>query len=128
MNNLMRNLTLSAAALAALVSFAPKAAADDGGRSRGNDRNGRYERHESREHAYRGFGRYAYAPPARSFYGTRYTAPFRVYAGSRFYSCRPGVGYFFVNGLGWAFPPFPGAAWVPAHYDFDGYFIEGCWR
>lgn len=145
MNNLMRNLTLSAAALAALVSFVPKAAADEhgrggGGASRGNERreSGRQEfrghgREEFREHSYRGPGRYAYAPPVRSFYGagyygTRYAAPYRVYAGSRFYRYRPSPGYFFVSGLGWVFPPFAGAVWVPAHTEIDGLFVEGCWR
>ena len=37
MRNLMRNLTLSAAALAALVSIAPKADAQNRGAGRGND-------------------------------------------------------------------------------------------
>lgn len=148
MKNLMRNLTLSAAALAALVSIAPKADAQNwnraqgrearpsrGGESRGFERreSGRQEfrehgRQELRGHAYHGPGRYAYAPPVRSFYGSRYVSPFRVYAGSRFFSYRPGPGYFYVSDLGWAFPPFPGAVWVPAHYDFDGFFIEGGWQ
>jgi len=155
MRNLMRNLTLSAAALAALVSFAPKAVADAGGRGQGNGHNsqnhggqsnghngqsyggqsngrneghGAYDRHDSRGQGYREPGRYAYAPPVRSFYGSRYAAPYRVYAGSRFYATRPGPGYFFVNALGWVFPPFPGAVWVPAHYDIGGFYVEGCWR
>ena len=140
MNNTMRNLTLSAAALAALVSFAPKAAADDHGRGPGGEVRGteRHEparqefrghgREEFREHSYRGPGRHAYAPPARNFYGSRYVAPFRVYAGSRFYAYRPGPGYFYVSALGWVFPPFPGAVWIPAHTEIDGFFVEGCWR
>ena len=144
MKNLMRNLTMSAAALAALVAIAPKADAQNwnraqgrepspsrGGESRGFQRSesGRQDgRQERRENAYRGPGRYAYAPPVRAFYGRGYVSPFRVYAGSRFYSTSPGVGYFFVNDLGWVFPPFPGAVWVPAHYDFDGFFIEGGWQ
>jgi hypothetical protein len=136
MNNLMRNLTLSAAALAALVSIAPMAAADEhgrgGGASRGNERR-ESGRQEFREHAYRGPGRYAYTPPVRSFYGAgyygnRYAAPYRVYAGSRFYSYRPSPGYFFISGLGWVFPPFAGAVWVPAHTEINGFFVEGCWR
>jgi hypothetical protein len=140
MRNTMRNLTLSAAALAALMAIAPKASADErgpgrGGESRRTERreSGRQEfrergREEFRERSYRGPGRYAYAAPVRNFYGSRYSAPFRVYAGSRFYFDRPGPGYLFVNSLGWVFPPFPGAVWVPAHTEIDGFFVEGCWR
>ena len=77
MNNLMRNLTLSAAALAALVTFAPKAAADEYGRGREGGR------HEWREHAHRGPGRCAYAPPVRIVYGPRCAVPFRIHHGRR---------------------------------------------
>ncbi|MCM3875227.1 MAG: hypothetical protein NEA02_02295 [Thermoanaerobaculia bacterium] len=140
MRNLMRNLTLSAAALAALASFAPKAEAQEHGRDRAGESRGfarrepgrqefrEHGRQESREHAYRGPGRHAYAPPVRRFHASRYVSPFRVYGGSRFYSTRPGLGYLFVSGLGWVFPPFPGAVWVPAHYDLRGFFVESCWR
>jgi hypothetical protein len=166
MKNLMRNLTLSAAALAALVSIAPKADAQNWNRaqgrearpSRGAERGSRgdaFRGQAGRQEGYRGeafrgnSGRregfrvdgyrgresgarewrgQSFSRPSAAFYGRGYVSPFRVYAGSRFYSTRPGVGYFFVNGLGWVFPPFPGAVWVPAHYDFDGFFIEGGWQ
>jgi hypothetical protein len=197
MKTLMRTLTLSAAALAALVSIAPKADAQDwsrgqgrearpnsggergprgetfrggersprgetfrgdGGRREGyrgeafrGDRNHReafrgegfrgreFGGHEWRGREFRGHGwgghgwgghewggRAFFRAPA--FFGRGYASPFRVYAGSRFYSSCPGSGYVYVNDLGWAFPPFVGAVWVPAHYDYDGYYVEGCWE
>ena len=150
MKNLMRNLTLSAAALAALVA-APKTFADAPRRAearearpfRGGERSprgdtsrgqaGRREGYRGRESGTREWrgqewrGRSFFRSPARVS-GRGYVAPFRVYAGSRFFSYCPGPGYFYVSDLGWAFPPFPGAVWVPAHYDFDGFFIEGGWQ
>lgn len=165
MKNLMRNLTLSAAALAALVSIAPKADAQDWSRgqgrearpfrggergSRGDTLRGEAGRREGyrgetfrgdrgreafRGEGYRGRewgarawrGRAFFRPPSWT-YGRGYVSPFRVYAGSRFYSSCPGPGYLYVNELGWVFPPFPGAVWVPAHYDYEGFYVEGCWR
>jgi hypothetical protein len=186
MKNLMRNLTLSAAALAALVSIAPKADAQDWNRgqgrearpSRGGERGprgdalrgeaGRREgyrggafrgdsgrREGIRGESYRGRefrGRESRGPefrgrdfrggafrgngwrgrsffrPSANFYGRGYVSPFRTYAGSRFYSSCPGPGYLYVNELGWVLPPFAGAVWVPAHYDYDGYYVEGDWE
>ena len=170
MKNLMRNLTMSAAALAALVA-APKTFADAPRRAearearpfRGGERSPRgdtsrgqagrregyrgeafrgdsghreafrgegYRGRESGTREWRGQewrGRSFFRSPARVS-GRGYVAPFRVYAGSRFFSYCPGPGYFYVSDLGWAFPLFPGAVWVPAHYDFDGFFIEGGWQ
>jgi hypothetical protein len=140
MKNLMRNLTLSAAALAALVSIAPKASADDRGRDRGGESRGfqrrepgrqqfrEHGRQEWREHANRGPGRYAYAPPVRAFYRRGYATPFRVFSGFRFFSYCPGPGYLYIANYGWVLPPFPGAVWVPDHTDIGGFFVEGMWR
>jgi hypothetical protein len=141
MKTLMRTLTLSAAALAALVA-APKSDAQQfrrggthetlrgspghGGSFRGGDFRGRESRgHEFRGgdfrgRALRGYGGYSY--------GRRYVSPFRVYAGSRFYSYCPGPGYIYVDELGWVFPPFPGAIWFPGHLDRFGVRIGGFWR
>jgi hypothetical protein len=147
MNNKMRNLTLSAAALAALMVVAPKASAQAWSRGRGSESPRRelrgherrdfrgqefrgHEREEFRGREFRGnaFRGRSFSRPAAAFYGRGYVSPFRVFAGSRFYSYRPGPGYFFVGDLGWVFPPFPGAVWVPAHYDYDSVWVEGCWR
>lgn len=166
MKNLMRNLTLSAAALAALVSIAPKADAQNWNRGQGREarpsrgaergsrgdafrgqagrregyrgeafRGGSGRREGIRGEGYRGrelgvraWGERSFSRRSAGFYGRSYASPFRVYAGSRFFSYCPGPGYFYVSDLGWAFPPFPGAVWVPAHYDFDGFFIEGGWQ
>ncbi len=138
MNNTMRNLTLSAAALAALTVIAPTASADDHGRGRGRGEAPRQEfrergRYEAREHSYRGYGR-AYVAPRYRYdgYRTRYVvpfrAPFRVFSGFRFYSAVPGPGYVYVAGYGWVLPPFFGAVWIPGHYDIDGFWVEGFWR
>lgn len=143
MKNLMRTLTLSAAALAALVA-APKSSAAEfrrggarqmrpfrgetfrGREFRGREfRGGEFRGRELRGHEFR---ERAFVRPPAFFSGRSYVTPFRVYAGSRFFSYCPGPGYFYVSDLGWAFPPFPGAVWVPAHYDFDGFFIEGGWQ
>lgn len=147
MNNTLRNLTLTAAALAALMVTAPKAAADDRGHGgnrgnapgqesrsfqrreaprpefRGNDR------HEWRERGTGGYG-HAYVAPARPFvrYGYGYRAPFRVASGFRFYPACPGPGFVYIANYGWASPPFFGAVWVPAHYDIDGTWVEGFWQ
>ena len=146
MKNLMRTLTLSAAALAALVA-APKSNAQEfrrgearvtarGNPGRGNPGYGnpghggsfRGETFRGREFRgndwhNRGFGR----QPAY-FYGHRYGSPFRVFAGSRFYSYCPGPDYIYIDDLGWVFPPFAGALWAPAHFDRFGVQIGGFWR
>ena len=152
MNNLMRTLTLSAAALAALVA-APKASADEfrhggaretrsfrgenfrGRESRGGEfRGGQFRGCESRGREFRGGefrgrefrGRAFFRPPAFAF-GHRSVAPFRVFAGSRFFSYCPGPEFVYIDDLGWVLPPFAGALWVP---DFDrfGIRIGGFWR
>jgi hypothetical protein len=154
MKTLMRTLTLSAAALAALVA-APKSDAQQfrhdgaretfrgnfghGGSFRGGDFRGReFRGHEFREHEFRGGefrgrewrgdfrGRAFFPRPA--FFGRRHFAPFRVFAGSRFYSYCPGPGYIYVDDLGWVFPPFVGAVWVPAHINGFGVRVGGFWR
>jgi hypothetical protein len=136
MKNLMRTLTLSAAALAALMA-APKSNADGARRMEtretfrgspghgGNFRGGDFRGREFRGYAWhnRGFVR-----PQAYVYGRRYVSPFRVFAGSRFYSYCPGPGYIYVDDLGWVFPPFSGARWFPAHVDRFGIQIDGCWR
>ena len=121
MKSLMRTLTLSAAALAALVA-APKsdAAVFRGGPARAvRPFHGTF-----RGPAY--YGR-AFARPAY-FYGGRYVAPFRVFAGSRFYSYCPGPGYIYVDDFGWVFPPFPGAVWISPRIGRFGVRIGGFWR
>ena len=141
----MRNLTLSAAALAALMVFAPAAAAD-GGRPRPQGQTPRQLQRPERTAMHGGQPRRqlrARRPELRRSAAARYgapvtrrrtgtlrppRAPYRVYAGIRFYSARPGPGYFFINALGWVLPPFPGAVWIPAHYDIGGFWVEGCWR
>ncbi len=151
MNNTMRNLTLSAAALAALTVIAPTASADDHGRGRGRGETRRQEsrsferreaprqtfrgneRREFRERADRGPGRGYVAPRYRNDgYRARYVvpfrAPFRVFSGLRFYSAFPGDGYVYVAGYGWVLPPFFGAVWIPGHYDLEGDWVEGYWR
>jgi hypothetical protein len=147
MNNTMRNLTLTAAALAALMVTAPKAAADDRGHGGSHGNAPRQEsrsfqrreaprpgtrdngRHEWRE---RGTGGRAYVAPARPFarygYGYGHAAPFRVVSGFRFYSACPGPGFIYIANYGWVFPPFFGAVWVPAHYDIGGVWVEGFWQ
>ena len=152
MRNLMRNLTLSAAALAALVSIAPKADAQNRGAGRGNDSSrqesraprggvsrGRETRgQEFREHArgefqgreFRGAGfrgRAFFPAPARVF-GRGYASSYREFAGRRFYSYCPGPGYVYIANYGWAVPPYFGAVWVPPFTDIDGFQVEGYWR
>jgi hypothetical protein len=61
-------------------------------------------------------------------YDRHFAAPFRVFAGSRFFSYCPGPGYIYVDELGWVFPPFVGAVWIPAHADRFGVGIGGFWR
>jgi len=146
MRNLMRNLTLSAAALAALVSIAPKADAQNrggrgsesprqesreqrGGVSRGRETRGQQFREhgvEFRGRAFNGYRGRAFFP-ARSF-GRGYVSPFRVFAGRRFYSYCPGPGYVYIADYGWVVPPFFGAVWVPAYDDMEGFRVEGGWR
>ncbi len=146
MKNLMRTLTLSAAALAALVA-APKSDAQQvrrgethetfrGSPGRGNHGNPSYgnpsrgnRNYGNRSYGNRsngGYNRGFVRPPA--FYGRRYVSPFRVYAGSRFYSYCPGPGFIYIDELGWVFPPFPGARWFPGYVDRYGVQIDGCWR
>jgi hypothetical protein len=131
MNTKMRNLTLTAAALAALTVTAPKAAADDRGRSQNRREAPRqeYREHERHEYRERGYGR-AYVAPVRPVvrYGYGHAAPFRTFAGFRFYSAYPGPGYVYIANYGWVVPPFFGAVWIPAHYDIGGYWVEGFWR
>jgi hypothetical protein len=148
MNNTMRNLTLTAAALAALMVTAPKAAADD--RGHGGDRGNRgnaprqeyrapqrreaprpeFRGNDRREWRERGYGGRAYVAPARPIarYGYGHSAPFRVVSGFRFYSAWPGPGFVYIANTGWVFPPFFGAVWVPGHYDIGGYWVEGFWQ
>ena len=128
MNSTMRNLTLTAAALAALTVIAPKASADERERDRQGSRqevrhddHGGWHGHESHEH-------FRYAPHPVYRYGYGYYAPYRVYSGYRFYPYSPGPGYVYIAGFGWVFPPFFGAVWVPAHYDIGGFWVEGTWR
>jgi len=134
MNTTMRNLTLTAAALAALMVTAPKAAADDRGRNQNRRESPRqeYREHEGHEHGY-GYGRGSYgrayvAPRPVARYGHGYAAPFRIFSGVRFYSAYPGPNYVYIANYGWVVPPFFGAVWVPAHYDVEGYWVEGFWR
>ncbi len=161
MKNLMRTLTLSAAALAALVA-APKSDAQQfrrgethetlrGSPGRGNHGNPSYgnpsrgntghgnpghgnpgygnRNYGNRSYGNRGYGGYnrGYVHPQARFYGHPYISPFRVFAGSRFYSDCPGPGYIYIDELGWVFPPFAGALWVP-RFDHFGVRIGGFWR
>ena len=146
MKNLMRTLTLSAAALAALMA-APKSDAQQfrrgethetfhGSPGRGNHGNPSYGNpghgnpgHGNRSYGNRGYGGYnrGYIRPQARFYGRPYISPFRVFAGSRFYSDCPGPGYIYIDELGWVFPPFAGALWVP-RFDRFGVRIGGFWR
>ena len=135
MNNTMRNLTLSAAALAALMVVAPKASAEDRGRGRtasprqefsGRER-GAESRDDRREHVGRAPGR-VFVAPVRSFARRGFFAPGRVFSGFRFFSYCPGPGYVYIANYGWVVPPFFGAVWVPDHYDIGGFYVEGGWR
>ncbi|MGA7993032.1 MAG: hypothetical protein WCC53_16515 [Thermoanaerobaculia bacterium] len=139
MKNTMRNLTLSAAALAALTVIAPKASAEPWKNfplppSPRQVREMWRERHESPRHEFRergtGYGQYgrAYAAPVRPYVRYGYAAPFRVLSGFRFYAACPGPGYVYIANYGWALPPYYGAVWIPGHYDFEGFWIEGHWR
>lgn len=144
MKNLMRTLTLSAAALAALVA-APMSNAQEfrrgaahetfrgspghGGNFRGQTFRGHeFRGGEFRDREFRGGefrGRTFARPPV--FFGRGRIAPFRFFAGSRFYSYCPGPDYVYVDDLGWVFPPFVGAVWVP-RFDRFGVRIGGFWR
>jgi hypothetical protein len=145
MNRTLRNLTLTAAALAALTVTAPKAAAEPWRNFplppsphevremfRGRHESPRQEfREERHEHGYGGYGyrgRVYVAPRPVVRYGYGWAAPYRVYSGFRFYSACPGPGYVYIANCGWALPPFFGAVWVPGHYDFEGFWVEGFWR
>jgi hypothetical protein len=145
MKNSMRTLTLSAAALAALVA-APKSNAQEvrrgevretfrgspghGGNFRGGDHRGREVRGgDFRGREFRGYGGYnrGFVRPQGYSYGRPYISPFRVFAGSRFYSYCPGPGYIYIDDFGWVFPPFRGALWIP-RFDPFGIRIGGFWR
>ena len=147
MKSLMRTLTLSAAALAALMA-APKSSAEAfrrgearatrpfrgetfrGGESRGREsRGGQLRGREFRGREFRGneFRGRAFARPPAFFSGRGRIAPFRFFAGSRFFSYCPGPGYIYIDDLGWVFPPFAGALWVP-RFDPFGVRIGGFWR
>jgi hypothetical protein len=159
MKNLMRTLTLSAAALAALIVAAPQSNADQvrrgearatrpfrgqtfrGGESRGREfRGGAFRGNEFRGREFRGgdfrggrefrgneFRGRAFARPPAFFSGRGRIAPFRFFAGSRFFSYCPGPGYIYIDDLGWVFPPFVGALWVP-RFDPFGVRIGGFWQ
>jgi hypothetical protein len=138
MKTLMRTLTLSAAALAALVA-APKSNAAEFRRGearqmrpfRGETFRGRaFRGGEFRGGEFRGreFRGRAFVRPPAFFSGGRHIAPFRVFAGSRFFSYCPGPGYIYIDDLGWVFPPFVGAMWVPAPLNRFGVQIGGFWR
>jgi len=128
MNTTMRNLTLSAAALAALTVIAPGASAEE--RGHGSPRQ-EVRAPAPRGPAYRAPAR-AHVAPARSVvrygYGYGYRAPFRVFSGFRFYAACPGPGYVYISDYGWVLPPFLGAVWVPGHYDIGGFWVEGTWQ
>jgi hypothetical protein len=159
MKNLMRTLTLSAAALAVLVVAAPKSEAQTfrrgearatrpfrgqtfrGGESRGREfRGGAFRGNEFRGRDFRGgdfrggrvfrgneFRGRAFARPPAFFSGRGRIAPFRFFAGSRFFSYCPGPGYIYIDDLGWVFPPFVDALWVP-RFDPFGVRIGGFWQ
>lgn len=175
MNTKMRNLTLAAAALAALTVIAPKATAQPWKgfplppsphqvREMFQERHGS-PRNQAPGHAYGNYGRgsygggygrgaygggyrgpavgygrgyyggyeHRYVAPVRPYVrgyggGYGYGAPYRTYAGFRFYSSCPGPGYVYIADLGWALPPFLGAVWVPGYSDIDGLWVEGYWR
>jgi hypothetical protein len=145
MNTKMRNLTLTAAALAALTVIAPNASAQTRPHGGGNtpqhgtsSRNGGGAQngagHGSYGYGYRGgYGTHVVAPvhPYVRYgygYGYGYGHPYRTYAGFPFYAAYPGPGYVYIANLGWALPPFFGAVWVPAHYDIGGVWVEGFWQ
>jgi hypothetical protein len=131
MNHNLRTLTLSAAALAALMVIAPKAFADDHGRGRRAE-SPRQEFRENERHEWRGpevRGHFRYAAPRPVVrYGYGYVSPYRVFSGFRFCSACPGPSYVYIANYGWVLPPFFGAVWVPGHLDFRGYRVEGFWR
>jgi hypothetical protein len=147
MRNLIRNMTLSAAALAATLVTAPTVSADQrGGVQRENrERQGRVEsprRDVNRGRDFdrnrdRGFhgneGFRAHVTPryfAPRFVSPRY-APFQVFGGIRFYSTCPGPGYVYISDgdyEGWVYPPYLGAVWLPGHYDRFGIWCGGRWR
>lgn len=138
MNNTMRNLTLSAAALAALMAVAPKASADDRGHGRTASPRQEFRGHGNPGHVNPGqvwrapgrtFGRPSgRVAPAQSFARRGFFAPVRVFSGFRFFSYCPGPRYVYIANYGWIVPPFFGAVWVPAHYDIGGLYVEGGWR
>lgn len=140
MRNQMRNLTLSAAALAAILVTAPTVSADQRGGSQ-RERGARTEasrrevnrgREINRRRDFdrnRGFQRNEgfRAHLAPRYFAPRFVAPFRVVSGIRFYNYCPGPGYLYVDD-GWVLPPFVGAVWAPAHYDQFGIWCGGHWR
>lgn len=156
MNDTMRTLTLSAAALAALTVIAPTASADGPFRHvplppsphevremwRGRHESPRQEFREHarefrgrefrggewREHGYGGWDRAYVAPRPVVRYAPLWATPYRVFSGFRFYAACPGPGYVYIANNGWVLPPWFGAVWIPGHYDVDGFWVEGFWR
>jgi len=137
MKSLMRTLTLSAAALAVLVVAAPPSNAQvrrGEARATRPSRGETFRGGESRGRGFRGgefrgneFRGRAFSRPPVFFSGRGHIAPFRFFAGSRFFSYCPGPGYIYIDDLGWVFPPFVGALWVP-RFDPFGVRIGGFWQ
>ena len=122
MKTFLRNLTLSAAALVAALTMAPKSEAAWRGHAGGSVRHSVVFRGAPfRGAPFRG----ARVSPFRTV-GFR-AAPFRTFGGLSFYSYCPGPGYVFVDG-GWVLPPFPGAFWIAPHYGRGGVYIRGYFR
>jgi hypothetical protein len=122
MRTFLRNLTLSAAALVAALTMAPKSEAAWRGHVGGSIRHSVVFRGAP----FRGVrGAPFRGAPFRTV-GFR-AAPFRTFGGFRFYSYCPGPGYIYVND-GWVLPPFPGAVWIAPHYGRGGVYIRGTFR
>ena len=111
MKKMTRNLTLSAAALAALVAFTPSASAQFPLPPTPHQVSQMWHARHDGYYNYHYSHRY-YVPYARHYYYPSY----HVYSGYRFYAYSPGPGYVYVNGYGWCYPPYAGAVWVPGHY------------
>jgi len=111
MKKIVRNLMLSAAALVAALTVAPKSEAA--------------WRVRVRAPAYRIAPWRFVGYPYRSV-GYR-VAPFRTFGGFRFYSYCPGPGYVYVSD-GWVLPPYAGAIWIGGRYARGGVWIAGHFR
>ena len=104
MKKIVRNLMLSAAALATALTVAPKS-----------------------EAAWRvRVGAPAHRIAPYRVVGYR-VAPFRTFGGFRFYSYCPGPGYVYVSD-GWVLPPYAGALWITGHHTRGGVWIAGHFR